>query len=192
MSLPELIDYLSKDRCLVFIGSGPSCQVGLPDWRGVALAVLEEVRLKNPKDVDKYEELFAQQQFLELLGRGWRAFSPSFILSIVGRVLTDPGTQGPAYEFLARFPFRGYLTTNLDSVLARHFDDAGIAATQFLNTEGDLRLVDFGELRCIVKIHGDYQSEGSVILTDDQYDALIYNSKYEYLRKFLGSYLTTS
>jgi hypothetical protein len=188
----DLIDYLLKDECLVFVGAGPSCEVGLPNWERLTGKILEEVRTKNPKDIDAYEVLFAQQKFQELIGKAWNRFSSDFVLSVCKAALADTNVVGPTYSFLTKHPFRGYITTNLDSILLRHLEHQGIAATEFINTKSDLETVDFGEFTCIVKIHGNCNSAETVVLTAEQYDAVVYDPKFEYLRSFLRAHLTAS
>ena len=188
----ELIDYLLKDECLVFVGAGPSCEVGLPNWQKLTEKILVEVRARNPRNIDDYETLFAHQKFQELIGKAWTQFSGPFVLSICKEALADNNGVGPTYSFLAKHPFRGYLTTNLDSVLHRHLERQGTAATEFINTKLDLERVDFAELTSIVKIHGDCESPGTVVLTAEQYDQIVFDPKFEYLRSFLSAHLTTS
>src|SRR5579872_5274944 len=136
--LPELIDYLSKGPCLVVVGAGLSSEIGLPDWRGLAEDVLEALRKANPKDLEAAELDFAQNNFPALLGRAWRGVSPSFVLEACKKVLTDTGKSGSGYRFVVKFPFKGYLTTNLENILARHFKDASIAITLLGNSKADL------------------------------------------------------
>lgn len=188
----ELIDYLTRDSCLVFVGAGPSCEIGLPDWGRLAEHVLEEVRKKKIKDIDDYEILFANQKFQELLGKVWRNVSPEFVLKICKDALRDPGKESAIYNFLVKFRFRGYLTTNFDNVFHRHFHDNGLAVTAYSNTKLELEKVDFAQLTCLVCVHGNLENRDSLVLTDEQYDDVIYSPTFSHLRQFLSSYLSTS
>jgi predicted nucleic acid-binding protein len=188
----DLIDYLNKGKCIAFIGAGPSCEIGLPDWATLAAMLLEAVRKKNPPDVDKYEILFAHQQYSELFGKAWREFKPDFVIQVCKTALADNMRTGSVYKFLVDFGFHGYLTTNLDSVLKRHFTQEGIAALEYSNSKSELEQVDFDVSTTIVKVHGDLDDPNTVVLTDDQYDKVIYDSSFEHLRVFLRAHLTAS
>lgn len=188
----ELIDYLSKGPCVVVIGSGPSAEVGLPDWQGLAEEVLTALRLAKPKDLELAEIDFAKNDFPSLLGRAWRGISSDFVLNVCKKALRDSGKKGEAYSFLTSFPFKGYLTTNLEHILARHFADVGIAITALGNSQVDLEQADFDELKCVIQLHGNLENPGYVVLTDQQYDDVVHHPRFAALRLFLSSYLTTA
>src|SRR5579872_1152069 len=190
--LPELIDYLSKGPCLVVVGAGLSSEIGLPDWRGLAEDVLEALRKANPKDLEAAELDFAQNNFPALLGRAWRGVSPSFVLEACKKVLTDTGKSGSGYRFVVKFPFKGYLTTNLENILARHFKDASIAITLLGNSKADLEQVDFDALQCVVNLHGTLDHPEGLVLTDDQYDEVLHDSRFDSLLFFIASHLSTA
>lgn len=189
--LPELIDYLSKGPCLVVVGAGLSAEIGLPDWRGLAEGVLEALREAKPKDLEAAELDFVNSNFPSLLGRAWRGVSSSFVVESCRKVLTDTEKFGSGYNFVVKFPFAGYLTTNIDNVLAKRFKDAGIAITLLGNTKADLEQVDFDTLHCVVNLHGTLDDPAGLVLTDDQYDAVLHDSRFDSLRFFIASYLST-
>jgi hypothetical protein len=188
----DLIEYLNGGRCLAFIGSGPSCEVGLLDWRGLAEKLLLKVREKAPPDLDSYDILFAQEKYPELFDRAWRKLSPSFVLNSCKAVLVDTNRTGTTYQFLAGFDFLGYLTTNFDSILKRHILGRGDAVQEYSNRKTDIERVDFESVSSIVKLHGDLDNADTVVLTDSQYDKFIHDPSWKYLRVFLTSYLTTA
>ncbi|MGH9773410.1 MAG: SIR2 family NAD-dependent protein deacylase [Candidatus Acidiferrales bacterium] len=188
----DLIDYLNKGSCIAFIGAGPSCQIGLPDWTRLTERVLEEIRKKNPDNVDNYEILFATQKYVELLGNAWRKFSPEFVIQVCKTALADNLNIGSIYQFLVDFDFHGYMTTNLDSVLRRHFVQSGRAVLEFTNSKSQLESVDFDLSTSIVKVHGDLDDASTLILTDDQFDKVIGDPSFEHLRSFLRAHLTAS
>jgi hypothetical protein len=190
--LPELVDYLSKGPCVVVVGAGLSSEIGLPDWSGLAEEILEALRKANPKDLEAAELDFVHNDFPSLLGRAWRGVSSTLVIESCKKVLADTGKSGSGYRFVVKFPFKGYLTTNLEHILARHFSDAAIAITQLGNTKVDLEQVDFDALRCVVNIHGSLDDPNNLVLTDDQYDAVLHDPRFDSLRFFITSHLSTS
>jgi len=187
----ELVDYLSKGPCVVVVGAGLSSEIGLPDWSGLSEEVLGALRKANPKDLESAEIDFAKSNFPSMLGRAWRGVSPKFVIEACKKALTDTGKSGAGYGFIVKFPFKGCLTTNVENILARHFEDAGIAITRLGNSKADLEQVDFDTLRCVVNVHGSLDNPDYLVLTDDQYDDVLHHSRFESLRVFLTSYLST-
>ncbi len=42
-----LIDYLRSGQCYLFIGSGPSCQMGYPSWEELASFAVSTVKIEG-------------------------------------------------------------------------------------------------------------------------------------------------
>jgi hypothetical protein len=187
----ELIEYLTGGKCIVFVGSGPSCEIGLPNWAGLSEILLQEIRKLNLHDVDTYEVLSAQQKFPELFDRAWTRISQKFVVDTCASALRDTMLHGNTYQFLADFDFLGYLTTNYDSILKRHLTERCKAALEYTNRKSEIELVDFENSTSIVKLHGSLDQADTIVLTESQYDEVMFDSKRDYLRSFMRGYLTT-
>jgi hypothetical protein len=66
--IQALIEYFSASRPLIVVGSGPSCEIGLPAWKGLADSLLEKLRLDRSLDIEAAEEAFAREDFAGSLG----------------------------------------------------------------------------------------------------------------------------
>jgi len=106
--------------------------------------------------------------------------------------LADPLTKGHIYHFLSKFPFQAYFTTNYDKILERHIRLSGVAPAIFFNRKTDFEMLDIDTLRkCVVKLHGDFSDQNTIIITDDQYDSLESKDEMNYFRETISSYLRT-
>jgi len=129
MSVPrQLITYLNSGKCFALVGSGPSTEMRYPSWRGMAeeaIALANAKRLSTP-NAKALQGLIAKEDYTEIFER---------VASVLGgvRSLVDglkktfvpKNDAGKAYDYLARWPFRCYLTTNYDDELFKHLSRLG-------------------------------------------------------------------
>ncbi|MGB6690541.1 MAG: SIR2 family protein [Terracidiphilus sp.] len=190
--IQALIEYFSASRPLIVVGSGPSCEIGLPAWKGLADSLLEKLRLDRSLDIEAAEEAFAREDFAAVFGNAIKSAGKDAVYEYCKLALSDTGRTGDLYSLLVGLPARGFITTNFDSILRRHFLAAGTAALEFLNTPEDLAAIDFETVRSILKIHGDFDHPEFLILTDKQYREIMHDGRFLTLREFIKAYLQTS
>ena len=190
--IQALIEYFSASRPLIVVGSGPSCEIGLPAWKGLADSLLEKLRLDRSLDIEAAEEAFARDDYAAVFGSALKSAGKDAVYEHCKLALSDTGHTGKLYSLLVRLPARGFITTNFDSILRRHFLDEGTAVLEFLNTPEDLAAIDFETVRSILKIHGDFDHPEFLILTDKQYREIMHDGRFLTLREFIKAYLQTS
>ena len=190
--LQALIEYFSASRPLIVVGSGPSCEVGLPAWKGLADSLLEKLRLDRSLDIEAAEEAFAREDYAAVFGNAIKSAGKDAVYEHCKLALGDTGRKGALYSLLVHLPARGFITTNFDSILSRHFLDEGTAVLELLNTPNDLAAIDFETVRSILKIHGDFDHPEFLILTDKQYREIMHDGRFLTLREFIKAYLQTS
>jgi hypothetical protein len=85
-----------------------------------------------------------------------------------------------AHEYVAQIPFRAYLTTNYDTLIEAAFSkmrSRSLAA--YYEGSIDSVLHQYREEECfILKLHGDVNDPGSIILGDRSYERLRRNADY--------------
>jgi hypothetical protein len=190
--IQALIEYFSASRPLIVVGSGPSCEIGLPGWKSLADTLLERLRLDHTLDIEAAEEAFAREEYPTVFGNAVKSAGKDAVYEFCKETLRDNGRTGDLYSLLVRLPARGFITTNFDSILKRHFLAEGSAVLEFLNTPEDLASIDFDTVRSILKIHGDFDHPEFLILTDRQYREILHDGKFLTLREFIKAYLQTS
>ncbi len=113
-----------------------------------------------------------------------------FLYQNCQELLKTPDTYGAIYDALVHLPIRAYFTTNFDDLLSRHLERAHVAPIALRNTPDDLAKVDVDTLTgYVIKLHGDFEANSSLVLTETQYDAVCFDPRFQYLRRFTQSYL---
>ena len=188
-SITDLVLHLSTERCIAWIGSGPSMEAGLPGWSRLANEVLEECRKKHRHGFQAIEALYRDAKYPEMFDEVDRYYGRAFLVGICRGLLQDPGTTSAAYETLANLGFLAYFTTNYDDLLLRHITQAGKVFTRYLNSPDDLSAVDVDFTPALVKLHGDFSDVGKAVLTRGDYRRMYLSGEGQGFREFLRSYL---
>ncbi len=188
-SITDLVVYLSTGRCVAWVGSGPSIDVGLPGWRKLAQEVLESCRRQRRYSFQEIEAFYREAKYPEMFDEVERSYGREFLVNTCSGLLQDPGGTNVVYETLATLGFLAYFTTNYDDLLLRHIDQAGKVFTRYLNTSEDLATVDVDVTPALVKLHGDFSDPNNAILTRGDYQRWYKSGDGEGFRIFLRSFL---
>ena len=188
-NITDLVVYLSTEKCVAWVGSGPSIEVGLPDWTELARRVLDACRQQKRAGYDTIEKLFQQGKYPEMFDRVARVYRPDVLHRFCSAALQDDGEMGPLYSELVRLGFISFFTTNYDDVLLRHLEKSGQAVYQYLNSDEELRAVDIDTTPAIVKLHGEFRHPVSVILTRHDYQTWYISGGKKTFQTFLESHL---
>ena len=187
--MEELIEYLNTGNCIAFIGAGPSCEIKIPDWKGLAQNVYARLERRPDQDFSEIDQYFKVEKWPEFFGAIKRLFGIDHLYNLCFNQIKDTGNIGVVYTFLSKFPFQAYFTTNFDDALQRHLNKQGISPSLFLNRKKDFEQLDIDTFKkCIVKIHGDFSDKETLVLTDEQYEKREVGDEYEYYRSELSSY----
>ena len=191
-SITDLAIHLSTGRCIAWIGSGPSIEVGLPNWRRLANEVLEacrKERRRGCRGFDAIEAFYRDEKYPEMFDQVERLYGRPYLVENCRTLLQDTGNTSPAYQALANLDFLSYFTTNYDDVLLRHINQAGKAYTKYLNSAEDLSIVDVDITPALVKLHGELSNSSSAILTRGDYQRWYRSGDGNGFRLFLRSFL---
>jgi hypothetical protein len=183
---PDLVRRINAGRCFAFVGTGPSAEIGYPSWKTLAERVRDRVLEVKPEgDTESYDQFLAtgnlpavfRQAELDLGSR-----DP--LVSIVKAALQPSPHQvrHPIYEYLAKWPFACYLTTNYDDELQKHLAIAGHHFQVIQNRQSDLAMLRDGVSHLIVKIHSDLEHPQDVVLTSLDYDRILTSPEGAYIR----------
>jgi hypothetical protein len=109
----DLKNLVRSGRCFAFIGSGLSIGV-YPAWGELVLSLCNRCAVPVPDSADpsKVETL------MDLADKAWANDATTYhrvLAETFGRL---PTTTRRAYDLLMQLPFRGYITTNFDPLLA--------------------------------------------------------------------------
>ena len=104
----ELLKLIISGRCILFLGSGVSADLGYPTWSKLAELVKTYVYQTNPAaHKASYERFFASKQFAELLGQAQVDLgSRTALINYLKTVLKpEPGKSSQIYNLLTQWPF---------------------------------------------------------------------------------------
>lgn len=185
----DIVLFLSSGRSLAWVGSGPSAEMGLPSWRQLAAAVLEECRKRQKPNFRRIERHYQLKEYQDLFDEVSLSYGTEFLHETCSSILEDPGKKGDLYTVITELDFISYFTTNYDNALQRHLEDSGKAIKVYLNSQEDIEAVDVDYTPALVKLHGDFSHPQSVVLTRSDYQRFYKSGLHEGFQSFLWSHL---
>ena len=177
--LAEALDQEKGQGVVVFVGSGPSIQAGLPNWRQLLERIARDYRkekeVKIALDKGKYLDV---AQYLSYL-KGEQALQEKIVQII------DESSQIPSdlHEMIVSIPFSGIITTNYDLLLSRADKDKYFEFPITYNRKG---LRTHLKKRFIFHLHGNIQDHQSIVLSKSGYDCIML-PKSKHVEHFLKS-----
>lgn len=174
---PALVSKINLGRCFALVGSGPSSEIGYPSWEGLAKDVWAQVIKKTPTaDSKSFESFMAKKDYPAAFRQaevdlGSRANLVSVVRTCFVRKPLSP--THPIYEYLAKWPFACYLTTNYDNELQAYLSKAGQHYQPVQNRIEDLAVLRDGASHLIVKLHADLDHAEHIVLTSQDYDKFL-------------------
>ncbi len=169
MNIPEsLIERISKNKVVVFVGAGLSIQAGLPSWNKIVEVILDGIGDREPKK-DKFKNALADGilsplevltkierhkeyaiEYLDKEIRSYDSVKPTSIHKKIGMISTN------------------IITTNYDCLLDENYPNF-----EKINYSNNYKISKLSEYQnYIFKIHGDIHEPDKCILFPSQYENL--------------------
>ncbi|WP_417285473.1 SIR2 family protein [Comamonas sp.] len=160
----ELLDAHRSGKLMLFVGSGVSANLGLPNWSELIARIAEELGY-DPKIFATYGTPLALAEFYKKkkgelgplrswMDRAWHKSTTDISKSEIHRLIT----QGN---------FSRIYTTNYDRWLEFAHDEFGVTYDKIAKV-ADLVSVTDGR-RQIIKFHGDFDADNSIVLDETSY-----------------------
>ncbi len=178
IDLLEAFDRHRGPGVVAFVGSGPSCDAGLPSWPELLRRVAVEVGLES-----EVEEKLKKGEFLKVAQFLARARSEKDIQERVAKQIERSEREpSPIHRLVVSLPFAGIITTNYDLLLT-HADTARNfkSPITYLNSSLRSKLSE----RFVLHLHGHVDDPESIIITRQGYDYI--ELKGDRIRQFLAS-----
>ena len=161
---PALVESARAGELLLFVGAGMSRTLGLPSFSGLSAQMAKDLGY----DPDLFRTLGDDPTLAEFyslkeggLGR---------LRSRLDAEWHDPTIdirESRCHQLLLRLNCRTIYTTNWDRWLERAHEQAGIQHHAIVGV-ADMAKEPLGAVR-IIKFHGDFSDDSSLILTEDNY-----------------------
>lgn len=152
----ELGARAARQELSLFLGSGVSVPLGLPDWKGL----LEEIAGEEISDYTPEKAPAIAQELEARIGRG----------PLEAEIMRKVAVSGcaPAHLLLAGLAVRQNVTTNYDAAYELAFDGSiGSAAYRVMT-----RQIADQPAPWLLKLHGDVRRPSSIVVTENDYRRL--------------------
>jgi hypothetical protein len=167
----DLVKAINSGRCFALVGAGPSCEIGLPDWRKLTEIIVSKIDPSNkcPERTADITNLIANGHYPRVFSIAQDILGKEQLLQHVKDALSSPSGHGNIYHHLSIWPFPCYLSTNFDDCLSTSLSADGFSFTTKRNTYHDMLLLRADAKNIIFKIHGDFSVPDDIVLTEEQY-----------------------
>lgn len=183
-----LVDYLKSGKAWLLIGSGPSIEMGYPNWMQLARQTIELVKTESPtSSLIKMSRAFDAQDYPHVFEEAFSKLPSQQVLSHLQKLLLPQRITSKIYELIAKWPISVYMTTNYDDEIFNHLVKIGQAYLPYSNTKDNMALMYPSLSNAIYKLHGDLRSEDGLILTTSQYQAIDSSPDWQYWRTTMTS-----
>lgn len=178
----HLIDYLQSGAAWLLVGSGPSTEMGYPDWEGLAENTLNTLKGECVGvDFSGADKALREKDFPGVFQEEWNIVGGQRVRQIISGYL-HPARSGRIYEMIAKWPIKVYLTTNYDDAIHEHLSRIGEPYRVLSNSKDHIGMLNPNLTDAVIKLHGDMTSDEGLILTSNQYKEILEEEKWAYWR----------
>lgn len=176
---------INSGDAVCIIGSGASCEMGLPSWKNLAdnLKLLLNEHSHNVADQSWLQDKINSKKYATIFSKAWEVFGAEKVLQFLKSELTTTGSVGRIYRLTANWPFKFYLTTNFDGIYKNYLSTSNFHFSSRSNSELDINSITNKSKNILVELHGSLDNPDSLVLTEEQYNDILHDPKKKYFRK---------
>jgi isopentenyldiphosphate isomerase len=167
----NLLENLTHNNVVPFIGSGMSRPSGLPLWNDLIQTLIKEI--EDEYDVSDLRRLY-EQGVIDSIDTPelYSIISTNKfpLLRFIKSAFDKPWRANSYHKLLSQFEFDTILTTNFDNLIENQYEQQGVVINRIWKSE---HLPFFDEKRFVqlIKIHGTIDDIKSIVLAKSDYDA---------------------
>ncbi|MCP4581817.1 MAG: hypothetical protein GY839_09365 [candidate division Zixibacteria bacterium] len=159
----ELLEAIATNRCAVFAGAGLSKYSGLPTWNDLFKPLKRKLGLSRTYDLTIvakiYEFKYSRKELIDHLNKRLKKIEQS---------------PSEHHKLLCNIGIKTFITTNYDDLFEKAMQETGSTYISIVRNEDNCKCND--ETNLIVKFHGDFSDESTMVITQDDY--LEYKNKH--------------
>lgn len=185
-----LVDDIRSGNCIAIVGSGLSRAADGPSWGDLVSRIAGDARSSHPTSPIHTEigTCLQREDFVTASDLLLRVLGDQLLADSVVHHVADP-TLRPvvAHRYLRSLPFRSIITTNYDTLLERAAPAQGSFSVYWRQETEAHAAFQRGD-RFLLKIHGDVNRRGQIVLARSQYQRLTTDAHLQQLlRTMFGS-----
>jgi PAS domain S-box-containing protein len=179
----DLIDTIVAGQAIAVVGSGLSVAAGLPSWKKLLEMMVAECEEHFPEfsDAKELRKMLAQDHYLDVAGECSKRLGKALYRDFMQRTFRAGGHRPTRQHWpLLQLPFSAILTTNYDNLIEQAFLQLNRrSAPPPVYTQkslAELARVAGEKQFFILKLHGHMDDIDTVVLTQADYQEIIYKN----------------
>lgn len=161
----QLIERLTDDMVVPFIGAGISVGGGFPTWKNHLLQQGRTAGI-DPNQIERWLDIGEYEQVIEYIEN---VHGPEVFAQEIRDVFSKTGSIQDVTLRISELFTDTLITTNYDRLLEQVFDTGGQSTVQVINGMAAMEQPEASKVT-IIKLHGDIQQPQRCILGKAQYD----------------------
>lgn len=163
--MQELVHAIRDRRALLFVGAGVSMNLGIPSWGQLTAHIAERLGY----DPAEFRALGDDQTLAEFYALQTGSIGPlrSWMDVEWHRDAAEKVRKSEIHRLIVKLGFPVVYTTNYDRYLELAHEAHGVRYTKVSNL-GEMTAADPAVTQ-IVKFHGDFEDDGSIVLTESSH-----------------------
>jgi NAD-dependent SIR2 family protein deacetylase len=163
--MQDLIDVYKKKNLILFVGAGVSMNIGLPSWDALISEIATQLGY-SPEVFSTYGDNLALAEYYKIKKGNVGKLRSYMDVEWHRSMNTKDST---IFKAIAEGNFPIIYTTNYDRSLEQAHNENGVPYNKIVDVE-DIVQIDASK-RQIVKYHGDFQNDDSLVLAESDYYA---------------------
>jgi hypothetical protein len=195
MSIDEFfLNYVSSGKAWIIVGSGPSIQIGYPNWKEMAETVLNVVKREYPEnEISETKSAFQSANYPKVFHHARQTLGDGRLLQILQDCFNRnrPTFPETIYDYICNWPISVYLTLNYDDEIQNYLAKYKQSFKVYRNSEDEMGHLIPECKEVIFKLHGDLVSMDGLILDSSQYEEIEKAERWNYWRTKMISIFQT-
>jgi len=164
-AMHELVDAIRERKALLFVGAGVSMNLGVPSWGELTAHMAERLGV----DAEEFARMGDDQTLAEYYATQTGSLGPlrSWMDVEWHRDAAEKVRQSDIHRLIVELAFPMIYTTNYDRYLELAHEALGVPYTKVSNIS-EMAWAEAGVTQ-IVKFHGDFEDDGSIVLTESSH-----------------------
>ena len=193
--IEQLQQIYRSGNLVPFIGAGLSVPFNVPCWgkliKDCALSMgIDNVNGKSfiniiDHNLDEYDYWEAVRCIKKYLYRSEEDIQEFIVNTINKSIITEIDDKFNNYKDLATYDFNIYITTNYDHIMQKYLDTNFMPVNLKDINMNSQHLINQKETKRIVHLHGNISDSSSIIISEEKYNKLYTDKKYEMLFSLL-------